>query len=266
MYNYDMPNNPSINTNFYLDVAKGKVPGHTFIRKFGSIAAVATSTPTDVWEYGITSGAEKYTFSTTADIDTMSSSNGTDDEVITIEGLDGDYVLVIQSKALDGQNKVTLDTPLMRVNRVYNSNGTSTLGNVYVYVDGTISTGVPTDVTTVRGYFSIAKQQTLQCIYTVPAGLTAYVMEYQASITKGGSATAKNADMSGNIREVGKVFRVQDEFSLNSTGSSYKSAVFPLPLPFPEKTDFVCTVDDVSAEIGASWSLTIMLVDNNYLT
>ena len=253
-------------SDFLIEVSKGNVPGHTLDRKFGSIDSIQADTPADVWEYGVTSGAERYTFSAdgVADIDTMSSSSGSDTVIMTIIGLDADGEPVTQSKALTGQTKVTLDTPLWRVNRAYNSNGIDLVGNVYIYVDGAITLGVPNDVTTVRGYVSAGEGQTLQTIYTVPAGFTAYFMGLESSITKGVGATVVTANLRGRTRDFGRVFRTQDEFTLISSGSSGRVLRFPIALPFAAKTDF-CPIVDVSAnDVGASWAFTILLVQDGF--
>jgi hypothetical protein len=247
-----------------ISASIGDVPGVSFDRKFGVIDSVQAATPADVWEYGITSGAEKYTFSAdgVADIDTMSSSNVGDAEEITIIGLDINGDQVIQTKDLNGQNKVTLDTSLWRVNRAFNSNGTDLLGNIYIYVDGAITAGVPNVVTTVRGYIAIGGGQTLQSVYTVPNGKTAYVVGTESSLTKGVGATAVSATLQGTSRSFGKVFRTQEKFNLVSTGNSSKGYNFPVPLPFPGKTDFVPTVDVSANGVGVSWAFTVVLIDD----
>ena len=51
------------NRDFYLEVAKGNIPGHSSINKFGNNPAVATSSTETIW-----SGSNLYTFPTTADI------------------------------------------------------------------------------------------------------------------------------------------------------------------------------------------------------
>lgn len=246
------------------DVSRGKIPGASFIRKFGAIDSIDTGTPASVWEYGVTSGAEMYTFSSNgvADIDTISSSSTSDTVVVKIEGLSSDGSEVVQEATLNGQNKVTLTTPLWRFNRAYNTNGTDLVGDVYVYVDGAITLGVPDDKTTVRGYISAGEGQTLQSVYTIPKDVTGYFMGLEASFTKGVGATAVSAILTGRTREYGKVFRTQDKFNLISVGSSSKVYNFPIPLPFLELTDF-CPCAEVSASgVGVSWSYTILLIDN----
>jgi hypothetical protein len=253
-------------TDFLLEASRGNLPGYSIERKFGSIAAIQSSTPTDVWAYGITPGAESYTFSTTADTDRMSSSNAGDAGLeVTIVGLDMDGVEVSQTVALDGTDATTpvaLPTPLWRTNRAFNSNGTDFIGNIYIFVNGATTGGVPNVVTTVRAYIPIGEGQTLQAIYTVPVGKTGYIQGLETSLTKAGGSTAVGGNFRGRTREFGKVFRTQDDFDLISTGSSNKTYNFPVPLPFPERTDFVSTVNVTNNGAGASWAFSIILIDD----
>jgi hypothetical protein len=253
-------------SDFLVEVSRGNIPGYSLDRKFGSIGSIQTSTPADVWSYGITSGAETYTFSTTADIDRVSSDNSGDTGIsITVVGLDSNWLEVTQTVALDGtdaQTPVALTTPLIRVNRAFNANGTDLLGNVYVFVNGATTGGVPNTVTDVRAFILIGEGQTLQTIYTVPDGKTAYFMGLESSLTKAGGATIVSGTFRGRTREFGKVFRTKDEFELISHGGSNRSYNQPIPLPFIERTDFVANVSVTAHGTGATWAFTVLLIDN----
>ena len=248
---------------FLVEVSRGNIPGYSFVRKFGYNPAVTTATA-DIYEWGQTSGAYNYTFSAdgVADIDRLSSDASADTDVeITIEGLDinGDEVIqVISTDGTDGQTPVALTTSLWRVNRVYNSNTSVTIGNVYVFVDGATTGGVPNDVTAVRGYFSIANQQTLQAIYTVPNGKTGFFYGLKPSIVK---KQAASVIITSALREFGKVKRTRDIFGLNTTGSSKTNDQFQIPLRFEGKTDFIPSADpDLTS--GVSMSFLVLLIDN----
>jgi len=87
-----------------LKVAKGLVPGHTFVEKFGENPDVDTGTvPEDLWSHG-----GLYTFSTTADIDSIGSTSVADTQEITVQGLDADWDLITQSVNLNGQTRVAM--------------------------------------------------------------------------------------------------------------------------------------------------------------
>ena len=244
---------------FLLVVAMGLVPGVSIVTKFAENPLIASAVPADIWDYP---GEEIYTFSTGADIDSISSDNDTDTEEILIFGLDENLIEVVQVIALTGQTRRAIDTPLMRVWRAYNSNGTPTLGNVYIYENTALSGGAPVDTTKVRGYVAVAEQNTLMGVYTVPAGKTGFFNGLTLSVSKKVSSIA---EFTGKVREFGGVFRTVSRFSVSSSGSSH---VFLNPTsfdPFPEKTDFVGHVDVSANDTGVSLTFDLILVDNELL-
>ena len=246
---------------FLVEVGRGNIPGYSFNRKFGQVDSVQASTPADIWEFGVTPGAEKYTFSTTDDIDTISGSNAGDTQDVIIEGLDINGDELIQTATLNGQNKVAI-TPLLRFNRAYNDNANDFLGNVYIYVNGTITNGVPNDVTTVRGFILAGKGQTNQSIFTVPNGQTAFLFGEEISLTKAGGATVVAGDFQEETRGFGKVFRNQEFFTLISSWNSSKNYNFPVPLEHIGRTDILPSVNVSANGVGASWAYTMLLIDD----
>ena len=98
-------------------IALGQIPGYSSVNKFGENPDVDTGTgPEDVWDYG-----GMYTFSTSADITQISSDDNSDTQVLTVIGLNSAWAEVTQTKTLTGTTPATLDTPLIRVYRAYNS-------------------------------------------------------------------------------------------------------------------------------------------------
>jgi hypothetical protein len=247
-----------ITGDFFLEIAEGHVAGHSIYRKFGRIASIQSATPADCWEFGVNAGAEEYTFSTTDAIDSISSSDAGDTELVTIVMLDIDFNEFTQTVNLDGQNRVAL-TPGLRFNRAFNANGTLFVGNVYIYENTAIVGGVPTDVTLVRGFISISGQQTLQAIYTVPAGQSAFLYELKTSL---GGRKAGFASYEAYLRTEGGIFLIKDAFDLTATGTSALSEVFKAPRFFPEKTDFKPKITVDTNGIGFSVSFVLILVDN----
>lgn len=122
--------------------------------KYGRSPNVLT-TPSTIWYTGQDDANETYVADNVNSIDTISSSSGSDTEVVNVEGhtmTGGDRTFVVQQATLDGQNKVTLTTPLNRVSRVRHAqeSSTSVVGEVYVYEDTPISAGKPTDTTKIH--------------------------------------------------------------------------------------------------------------------
>lgn len=128
------------------------------LHKYGRFDSVGTSL------VDINFGGYELVHSATNSIDTMSSSSGSDTQVITIEGMTisgGDYTFRSQTATLDGQNKVTLTTPLAVVTRIRSqTSATPTVGNVFVYEDGAITGGIPDDTATIGNVMEAVGQST----------------------------------------------------------------------------------------------------------
>lgn len=79
-------------------------------------------------------------------ITTISSSSGSDTQTLSLEGhtvSGGLFTFVVQTVTLNGQNQVTLTTPLARATRAYNTGATDLVGTIYVYQNDTDTSGVP---------------------------------------------------------------------------------------------------------------------------
>lgn len=246
---------------FVFEVARGAVPGVSFERKFGAIDDVDAGSPYDVWKFGSTSGANEYTWSDTADIDRVSSSSALDTHSVRVTGLDADGYEVIQSVILTGQTPVALTTPLWRVNRVDNDNSEDYAGNIYVFVNGATSGGVPSDVTSVRGFIAVGDNQTLQTVYTVPKGKIAYVLGSEVAIIKG-LGTTTSVSYKTKLREPGGVFKVKYNYSLASAGTSRSTHNAPMWIPVPELTDIKPEITVTADNTGVSYAFTVLLVNN----
>jgi len=244
--------------NFALKVQFGQIRGVYSVNKFGENSEIDTgSTPEDVWDFG-----GEYIFSTSAVIDTISSSSALDAVDITIEGLDANWDRVIQTIKLDGQNKVALSTALLRVYRAFNSNGAELNGDVYIYEDTAISGGIPTDTTKIRAFMKAEANQTEMMIFSVPANKTMMYMEGFIAISRPGGVSG-SADLTFKRRDFEKVFRVGRRISLNSQGSSNWRAVYTVPLIINEKSDIVFRCEAVSANsTGVSGGFQAFIFDN----
>ncbi len=243
-------------TDFLFEVGRGLIPGYSTMNKFGENPDIDTGTdPEDVWDYG-----GEYTYSTTADIDTISSSNAGDTQTTTVIGLSADYQEVSQTVVLNGQSKVSLTTPLIRIYRAYNSANTDYAGDVYIYVDGTISGGVPSTAADVRAMIRNGHNQTLMCLYTVPAGKTAYFLGGYVATTKSNATTAT---FTWRARPYGGVFQVKSKIAVIGSGSSSWQYHYSVPVPLPEKTDIAIKCEEVeSNNTGAAGGFDLVLIDN----
>lgn len=222
------------------------------LTKFGKSAALGTSRET-VWSVG---GMETYAQSNT--IDSISSSSALDNEEILLEchtvtgtGADQQFTFLVQTVTLSGQNRVALPIPVARVSRVYNNNGTSLAGAVYVYENTAIVGGVPSDLTKVHAQIPLGFQQSFKAA-------TTFSNEDYFILTNGfGSVTYKQSAAVNfylEFRMAGKVFREGASVSANSAGGSWQINLDPAVI-IPKNSDVRITVqtDTQGAEVYASF-------------
>lgn len=242
---------------FFQLVAEGSIPGYSVIEKFGENPDVEEGdAPEDVWDYG-----GIYVFSSTADIDRLSSSGAGDTQDILVIGLDEDWNEVQQVATLTGQTPVALATPLIRVYRMVNVGTADLVGNVYCFVDGGVTGGVPDDSSDIRAGIRNGNNQTLMCVYTVPNGKTGYFWGGYVAVSRSGPQPA-NVDFTWRARKEGGVFTVASRISCISAGSSSWNYEYKSPVQLPAKTDVVIRCDAVSNDCGVSGGFTVLLKDN----
>lgn len=247
-----------------LSIAKGDVTGVSNVNKFGNAPDFDTDDgEVDVWDGANDAGLDEmtYTFSTTADIDRLSSSNNGDTQDIEIHGLDTNYDLVTQTITLTGQTPVALTTSLIRVFRLKNVGGTDLAGDCYCFVNGATTGGVPNTTADVRAMIMNGNNQTEMAIYTVPAGKTAYIRELYAS-TAGGSRTT-NYVIKLKIKPFGQVFQLKHRRAINDDKDLSK--IFDTPEKATAKADIIITAETTSnniTESSLSAGFDVILVDN----
>lgn len=238
----------------------GLEPGWTSVEKFGENSDV-NGTQEDVWSEG-----GVYTYSTIADIDTISSSSPMDTEDILIIGQTLDNTEVTQTVTLNGQNKVVLPTPLLRIYRAYNDGSNDLIGDVYTYVDTPIVGGIPTLKSEIRAKIAttahnIPPNQTEMALYTIPKGFRGFFI---------GGYVSMNNLQAGNfaifvwkLRLKNKVFRVQSRIACIGAGSSHWNYQYGVPVAqdgIPEGTDIAISVDEVgTANTACAGGFTILL-------
>ena len=240
---------------FFFDLALGFIDNHEPVNLVGHDAAVGTS----IASIGNNLG-ELQTYSTTADIDSISSDNIGDTHDITIEGLDINYEPVpAQTVTLNGQNRVAIPIPLLRVQRIYNATATPTLGVIWAYVNTAIVAGKPTDLTKIRKSIHRVDTQSNEVStsssYTIPAGKTALIV-----FGKTTASDAKAIELTFWARPVGGLFTIAHHIDFKNNNYDY---LFKVPAKAFEKTDLEvrATVDAGTAEVSVTYD--VVLVDND---
>ncbi len=260
----DSGNLKTSNAESGLAIAKGEVEGTSFIHKFGNAPDFDKNAGfVTIWD-GADDGKawelNQYVYSTTADIDSISSSDNGDTQLVEIQGLDSDFLLVTQTVTLSGQARQAFGTNLIRIFRVKNIGSVDFAGTVVAYVNTAITGGVPNDNTKIRAVVHIGNNQTEMAIFTVPAGKTGYMRDWYAST----SAAKKDSSHVIKIfaRPFGQVFQLKHTSSIIESGSSHIKHDYIEPEVFTEKTDVEIKTDTDQDAASVAAGFDIVLVDN----
>ena len=247
-----------------LAIAKGEVTGSSFIHKFGHAQDFDISDGlVTIWD-----GAEdgepyelmRYVYSTTAAIDSISGDNASDTQVIEVQGLDANWDLVVQEVTLNGQNRVALGTPLIRIFRAKNVGSVDLLGHVLVYENTAISGGVPIDTTKVRAVIHAENNQTEMAVFTIPAGKTGYMRDWYASMA--GTRKAATHEIKLYARPFGQVFQLKHNNRTTIFRQQLLQHSYVEPEVFREKTDVEMRVNTDQDSAGVAGGFDIVLIDN----
>ncbi len=222
-----------------LAIAKGDVVNTSFVHKFGNATNIDTSdglvTIWDGAEDGTAWENMTYTYSTSDDIDSISSSDNGDTQDIEVQGLDSNYDLVTQTITLTGQTRAALTTNLIRIFRMKNVNSVDIAGHVFCFVNVALSNGVPTVATNIRAIIQPGNNQTLMAVYTIPNGTTGYMRDWYAATA--GSNKNSNYLVKVTARPTGGVFQVKHVSALSDNGTSAYQHKYEEPEMFAARTD-----------------------------
>jgi hypothetical protein len=232
-----------------LAIAEGNVTDKDFIHKFGFAPDFDTTDgEVTVWdgaEDGVAWEQMVYQYSTTADIDYLSS-NGSDYQPIQVDGLASDYSYTTQTITLQGTTPVSLTTNLIRVFRLINMGNVDLAGHVFCWVSGGGDTGGVPDVTTdIRAMIQPGNNQTEMAIFTVPVGEQGFMRDWFASAA--GASRNSNYIIKLYARPFGQVFQLKHRSAISDTGSSYIQHKYEEPEVFEAKTDIEMTVEMTAA-------------------
>ena len=247
----------NVSRDFMLDVASGRLNGHSSVNKFGASASIADGTSEEVWD-----GAVAYVWPTTASVTHIRAavdSATTQGMVVEVQGLDDDYVLTVQDATLDGTDSTTevaLTTALRRVFRMKVKDDTAT--------DQLIQVG-PTGFASQQAIIQVGNNQTLMAIYCVPAGFTAYVTSYYASIIGEAGPPATVPDyvrfrMWNRDNVNGYAPQLKHEIGAAMVGSSIPKHDFKPYMKVTEKTDIwiAAIPDGDDAYVSAGFDLILV--------
>jgi len=235
---------------YTYDIVEGNIAGHSSLFKFGSNPDVGTSEET-IWQSGglypwaavdLAAGIVKISSTDVDDTHTT----GTGVRTVTIYGLSSvDSTEINETVSLTGQTPVNSTLSYYRVNRmICNTAGTTMANEGIIYVGtGAVSSGVPA---VKWSTVAVGKNQTLQSIWTVPAGKMLFVTSFFAS-TNSNKGTIINI----YVRPPSELFQIKANVYLFSTAIA-KSFDFPLVLQ--AGTDIDCRAIGTASSGGIQFS------------
>ncbi len=172
------------NKDYFIEVAKGNVPGSTLVDKFGSNASIGTTiTP-------VTSSGLYQTPTAAANLEFLSTSSsdgaaGLGARKVTVEGLDASGDFQTEDIITNGTTAVPLSNAYLRVFRMYvKESGTYATATASSHAGTLVVRGAGGGAVwasiSVVGGFGLSQSQI--GVYTVPNGFTAYLLSYSYSI------------------------------------------------------------------------------------
>lgn len=240
-----------ISGDYYLDIAKGKIPGASVVFISGKNPSVNTSLlPCSIWNVGQTQNYPWSVWNTGANNIVISSNNAADIGTVTIVGLDTNYAEQTETVTINDGTPVTSTKKFLRVNSAIYQNNAGNAGEInlrYANSAGTIVARINPGAGT-----------TSMAVYTVPAGHTAFSYYGDFSVNKN-----ESAELNAKWRFYGGSFITV--YAIEVYQQAY-SALPPIPGAIPEKTD----IENVCDHVGTNGSRVfsnqqLLLIQNDLL-
>jgi hypothetical protein len=185
-------------------------------------------------------------------ITTISSSSGSDTGELYVEGhtISGTKLTFVeQTVTLDGQNQVSLTTPLARCNRKYRDIEPNLVGAIYAYEDDTDTSGVPDTDAKVHCIIRAGENQSEKAATSVSDFDFWIVTNFTADVFQ---KTAAFAEVRLERRRVGKAFRPSGG-SLAVASGQHETYWFNPYLIIPKNSDVRLTaVGSTTMDVGGT--------------
>jgi len=228
--------------NFVLEIAKGNIPKHGLITKFGHNDDIDTgSTPEDITNVGgpyvAPTAARVHAIVSTSINDT---SAGTGARTVLAYGIDGSYARITETVTLNGTTPVNTVNSYLHIHLMQvDSSGSGSVNA------GVITATAATDAT-VTCQIDATHGQSESSVYLVPLGYTAYIMRVRARMN---CATASSAaEVALYTFPFGKSWQLKTKMGVNNSGSSFVELDYTDSAPFivPEKSWIKLRCDSVT--------------------
>jgi len=215
--------------NFDLEVLRGRVDGKTMFLFDGLSTVSSIDGEVDIWGYSDV--LARYPFPTEAATWYVSSSNASDDQLLIVQGLDGNFNIQTGIATLDGQNQVEVktagagDITFMRVRLVAVVSATLPAGRVFIAETDSLTSGEPQTPAKVKAAINldpvsdVSLGRSLMAIYSTPNNIIANFKRFTYSVAKG-----------KDIRLLTRVSNISEGAMLAGFPISLYQNVFNLPV------------------------------------
>ena len=228
---------------FELQVARGQIIGHEVVNVFGYSTGITNAAFIPAWE-----NIAAYAFPTVASTMLVTSSSASDTAVtILIDGLDANYDSITESVTLNGTNAVATTKEFFRIHGVITTAGNA-VGTMYVKNAGG----------TTYAQIAIGNGKTNMSVYTVPAGYTAYMTQFDAF-----SSTSVTSGVYATFRALTTSPTGVNNVVLNVPFLNTYEITRPYPLAYAEKTDIQWQCKSSGSALGIGIVVIGILVKNN---
>lgn len=253
--------------NFLLEVAKGKVPDHEIIHKFGAAESVGTALK-------VVATAQTYPTPTAAvSLEVVSSDNtndiaaGTGARSVTVEGIsntNGVWTRETQVIALNGTTAVAIPNDMLRVFRAYIDASGAYATEATPSHNSTITirvAGAGATWATITPFGTFGLGQSEIGAYTIPKGYKGYILSKNVSVESSKAANVlmfkrENADTVAAPFEPMKVI----ELERNLTGNQHVTTLSPLSvLTGPCDIGFLCDADSGTVDVSIDFEILLVL-------
>ena len=252
---------------FYLEIARGNVPGITCVNKFGEAPSGVQTTATDIWDRADATPTQQIWIAPTqarthtiASSDANDTDGGTGARTVRVWGL-------TSWTTVEVSEDVTMDTASPPVT----SNSYVIIHRMRVLTSGATSVNIGTITATATGDATVtatirpSEGTTHMAIYGFPSIQTAYLKRAYGSIDKSSGAVAHiNFRLAFNPEPNAQLthFSIRAERGVQSTGTSDMDWHLPLPLKLSGPGIIKAQGIASAADIHGSAGFDLLLIDN----
>ena len=223
-----------------VPIAAGQVEGYSHINKFGYTGTDINGTAT-IWDYNGTVATYPYITTASAVAVTSTANAGA---TVEVQGLDENYLEAVEEVTIGG---AASQTTFMRVFRARLVDETNTAA---VTITRSSDSVVVAQIRADNG-------QTLMAVYTIPAGKTGYLLQFQGTMDKANAPV--KFKFFARPHDNGSAFNLKGQFG--TQGGNPVTYDYPVPLVFTEKTDLRVDID-TGGTVGCGAVFDVILVDN----